>query len=62
MVFVNPLEDSRSILSNVGLAVAARDLVIVVAKAVLAVAPPKKMVRSDRKKILNFDFSHLDTE
>ena len=62
MVFVNPLEDSRSILSNVELGVAVRDLVIVVAKAALAVAPPKKMVRSDHEKILNFDFSHLDTE
>ena len=49
-------------MSNVELGVAVRDLVIVVAKAALAVAPPKKMVRSDHEKILNFDFSHLDTE
>ena len=37
-------------MSNVGLAVAARDLVIVVAKAALVVAPPKKMVRPDHDK------------
>ena len=49
-------------MSNVELGVAVRDLVIVVAKAAPAVAPPKKTVRLDHGKILNFDFSHLDTE